>query len=142
VTVLSDLLSAQQPTDDVVQQFTLIEKHTRDSSSGLLRHGYDYSKKASWADPVTGASPEVWDRALGWYSMALVDVLQYIPEHHPGYRTIMGYYKQLMKALKKSADRCTGAWWLVMSQPGRDSTSPLSDHPLSASIVRSKPALC
>jgi len=113
-------LTPFQSIDDVVKQFTLIENHTRNSTSGLLKHGYDYSKTASWADPVTGASPEVWDRAQGWYAMALVDVLEYIPKDNAGHNTIVTYYTRLMLALKRSADPITGAWWLVMSQPGRE----------------------
>jgi unsaturated rhamnogalacturonyl hydrolase len=47
---------------DIGHQFELAWKHCRDAKTGLLRHGYDYSKQRPWADPVTGASPEVWDR--------------------------------------------------------------------------------
>lgn len=52
--------------DDIVLQFDTIEAHTRNKTSGLLAHGYDESKVAVWADPVTGAAPLVWDRAVGW----------------------------------------------------------------------------
>lgn len=52
--------------DDIVLQFDTIEAHTRNKTSGLLAHGYDESKAAVWADPVTGAAPLVWDRAVGW----------------------------------------------------------------------------
>lgn len=107
------------PLDDILLQFTLMHTHALQSSTGLLFHGYDYSKVAVWANPTTGASPEVWDRALGWWSMALVDILDYFPKSHPGYSTILGYYKQLAPALKNAVDPSTGAWWLVMSKPGK-----------------------
>lgn len=63
-----------QPTnqtawDDILLQLTLVHTHCIQSSTGLIYHGYDYSKKAVWANSVTGASPEVWDRALGWWGM-------------------------------------------------------------------------
>ena len=41
--------------------------------SGLYAHGYDESRRQSWADPVTGQSPALWSRALGWLGMALAD---------------------------------------------------------------------
>ncbi|KAK8248603.1 putative cell wall glycosyl hydrolase YteR [Phyllosticta capitalensis] len=65
---------------DVHKQFTLIHKHTYNETTRLLYHGYDGSEPASarrnWSDPETGASPYVWDRALGWWTMAAVDILE------------------------------------------------------------------
>ncbi|KAL7275922.1 hypothetical protein RUND412_001114 [Rhizina undulata] len=113
-----------QPTnttafDDIVKQFTLIETYTRNATSGLLHHGYDESKAAVWADPVTGSSPEVWDRALGWYLLALVDVLDYLPASHSGITALKGYFTRAVAAVKNAVDSSSGGWWLVMSQPGR-----------------------
>lgn len=102
--------------EDIVHQFDLIENHTRNKTSGLLVHGYDESKKAVWAHPVTGACPHVWDRAVGWYFMALVDVLQVYPKELPGYERLMGYLETLAVGLKKAQDE-SGGWWLVMDEP-------------------------
>lgn len=60
---------------DIALQFALMEENARQNATGLLYHGYDESKMAVWADSATGHSPCVWDRALGWFSMALVDVV-------------------------------------------------------------------
>lgn len=106
----------QTAWDDILLQFDLIEAHTRDNSSGLLFHGYDESFARSWANPVTGASPHVWDRAVGWYFVALLEVLDFFPKTHAGYSKIMGYYTSLAAALKKAQDT-SGGWWLVMDQP-------------------------
>jgi hypothetical protein len=32
-----------------------------------------------WADPVDGASPLVWNRAVGWYFVSLIEVLDVYP---------------------------------------------------------------
>jgi unsaturated rhamnogalacturonyl hydrolase len=48
-----------------------MEKHLKDPVSGLLFHGWDESKKQQWCDPVTGRSPEIWSRSMGWYAMAI-----------------------------------------------------------------------
>ncbi|KAK7606432.1 cell wall glycosyl hydrolase YteR [Phyllosticta paracitricarpa] len=65
---------------DVHKQFTLIHEHVYNETTRLLYHGYDGSEPASsrrnWSDPETGASPYVWSRALGWWTMAAVDVLE------------------------------------------------------------------
>lgn len=103
--------------DDIILQYDLIEKYTRNKTSGLLAHGYDESKVASWADPVTGAAPMVWDRAVGWYAMALVDTLDYFPKSHPGYARLLNYLRTLAVGLKKAQDPASGGWWLVMNEP-------------------------
>lgn len=54
--------TAEEVFKDIGLQYNLAWKHCQDNTTGLLRHGYDYSKRQVWADPVTGASPEVWDR--------------------------------------------------------------------------------
>ena len=103
--------------NDVVLQYDLIEKHCRNATSQLLVHGYDESKEASWANPTTGASPLVWDRAVGWYIMALVDALDYIPKSHAGYNKLLGYFTTLADGLVMSFDTSKNGWWLIMSQP-------------------------
>lgn len=61
--------------DDVYEQFRILYQHCG-QPSGLLAHGYDALHNHSWADPVTGASPIIWGRALAWYSLGLLNVLQ------------------------------------------------------------------
>jgi unsaturated rhamnogalacturonyl hydrolase len=105
---------------DILRQFTDLQLYALNHTSGLLDHGYDASHVAVWADPITGASPHVWDRALGWYTMALLDVLDYFPPSHVGYEIILGYFQALMPAVVNATDPETGGWWLVMDQPGRE----------------------
>ncbi|KAF2636995.1 glycosyl hydrolase-like protein family 88 [Massarina eburnea CBS 473.64] len=102
--------------NDIVLQFDLIEEHTRNTTSNLLKHGYDASKVAVWADPVTGECPHVWNRAVGWYFMALVEVLQVYPKDLPGYARLQGYLTTLADGVKKAQDT-SGGWWLVMDEP-------------------------
>lgn len=99
--------------DDIALQFDLIEKYCRNATTGLIVHGYDESKKAVWADPETGASPHVWNRALGWYAMALVDVLDYFPTDHPGHARLLVYLETLAAALVRHQG-LSGGYWLIM----------------------------
>ncbi|KAG0635067.1 cell wall glycosyl hydrolase YteR [Tuber brumale] len=101
---------------DIVLQFSLLEAHVRNCTTGLLKHGYDGGKSAVWADLDTGSAPLVWDRALGWYLMALVDVLDYFPRQDASSAVLIGYFVRAAAAVKIAADPNTGAWWLVMSQ--------------------------
>lgn len=102
----------QTAWDDVALQFDNIDERTR-RADGLLVHGYDESKKAVWADPVTGAAPLVWGRAVGWYFMALLEVMELFPKDHPAQERLLWYFRDLARGLKGSQDE-TGGWWNVM----------------------------
>ncbi|KAG5652545.1 hypothetical protein H0H81_004606 [Sphagnurus paluster] len=109
---------------DITSQFQLmyentVQNATAPNNTGLMYHGYDYSHKQAWASADRGHSPEVWDRAMGWYTMALVDVLEIIPSTNPGHSTILNILQTLAPRIRDAADPVTGAWWLVVTQPGR-----------------------
>ena len=105
--------------DDIIHQFTLIEKHTRDPQTGLLYHGWDESRSQAWADPGTGCSPNCWGRAIGWYVMALVDVLDYLPIDHAGRTSLISILQRLAEALVRFQDEATGLWYQVVDAADR-----------------------
>jgi unsaturated rhamnogalacturonyl hydrolase len=98
--------------EDVAKQFELIQKHALDSKTGLLYHGWDESKAMDWANKKTGTSPNFWSRSLGWYAMALVDVLDYFPKEHPKQVELVNYLNQLAVALAKVQHE-SGLWYQV-----------------------------
>ena len=106
--------------DDVVKQFLIVNKHTYNSETGLNYHGWDESKQQKWADPKTGCSPNYWGRAYGWYSMALVDVLDYLPLEHPGRVKILEILNQVASGIKKYQDPKSGLWYQVLDQGSRE----------------------
>lgn len=114
------LFDESETLDDVVKQLTLMEKHARDSETGLLYHGWNETKVQDWADPVTGCSPSFWGRAVGWYAMAAVDVLDFLPEEHAGRDSVVAIVQRLAEAVVKVQDETSGVWWQVMDQGGRE----------------------
>lgn len=106
--------------NDVVNQFVTVQKHTYNSETGLNYHGWDESKEQKWADPVTGCSPNYWGRAMGWYAMALVDVLDFIPQEHPGRVKILEILNKVASGIKKYQDPKTGLWYQVLDQGTRE----------------------
>ncbi|MBQ7358538.1 MAG: glycoside hydrolase family 88 protein [Lachnospiraceae bacterium] len=60
---------------DIFNQFANVVKFLRDEETGLYYHGYDSTKEIFWCDKETGRSKNFWLRALGWYSMGLLDTL-------------------------------------------------------------------
>jgi rhamnogalacturonyl hydrolase YesR/pectin methylesterase-like acyl-CoA thioesterase len=106
--------------DDVAHQIILIAKHTYDPKTGLYFHAWDESKEQKWANKVTGQSPNFWGRSMGWYMMALVDVLDFLPENHPQRPEIIGILKNLSKTLLKYQDKKSGLWYQVTDKPGAE----------------------
>ena len=106
--------------DDVINQFVWMEKHARDAKTGLLYHGWDESRQQKWAHPETGTSPEFWGRAMGWYAMALVDTLDFVPLTHPRRRELTGILGRLAEAIVKVQDPKTGVWWQVLDKGGQE----------------------
>tara|TARA_R110002049_G_scaffold993_2_gene7104 strand:- start:47438 stop:48673 length:1236 start_codon:yes stop_codon:yes gene_type:complete len=116
---IQDEAEKQKIYDDVVLQFDLIQKHSQDKNTGLLYHGWDESKAQEWANKETGNSPHFWSRAMGWYGMAMVDVLDFLPQDHPGRERLIGYLNEFAEALTKYQHE-TGLWYQVLDQGDRE----------------------
>lgn len=106
--------------DVVTHQITLIYEKTRDPKTGLLYHAWDESHKQKWSDPETGQSPHFWSRAMGWYVMAIVDVLDYLPEDHPQRGEIIDILKNTIDALIKVRDPQSGVWHQVLDMGNKE----------------------
>lgn len=142
-----------QKFDDIINQFVWMEKYSRDTKTGLLYHGWDESKLQGWANPVTGCSPEFWSRAMGWYIMGLVDVLDYIPANHTRRKELIAILNRLSVALIQYQDKKEGVWWQITNKGGKElnylesSSSAMFVYALSKAInnkyiaVQYKPAV-
>ncbi|MEV0275753.1 glycoside hydrolase family 88 protein [Streptomyces sp. NPDC050610] len=104
--------------DEAARQLTVYGGHLQESN-GLLKHAYDESGAAGWADEDTGRSSESWCRAVGWYSMAAVDVLDAIPADHPRRARLLTVLRRLAAGLEKYQDPATGRWFQVVDKGGR-----------------------
>lgn len=105
--------------DAAADQLLMMSTHMREAGSGLLRHGWDESKQMAWADKQTGLSPEVWARAMGWYSMALVDVLEEMPANDPKRADLVADARKTLTAVIHYQDPGSGLWWQVMEKGGQ-----------------------
>jgi rhamnogalacturonyl hydrolase YesR/lysophospholipase L1-like esterase len=107
--------------DDIINQFVYAYRHTHDDRTGLLVHGWDESRQQRWADPATGKSEHFWGRSLGWFGMALVDVLDFIPVEHPRRDTLLIMLRELSSTMLKFRDPATCTWYQIVDMGGRDS---------------------
>lgn len=104
-----------QRLGDVTRQFMLCEKHTKDPASGLLYHAWDEQATQPWCDPKTGLSENFWGRSLGWYVMALVDVLELLPAGHRDYAELVRILMDTLEALSRYQDAGSGVWYQVVN---------------------------
>ena len=109
---------------DVIRQFVVCARHTYDPATGLYRHAWDEARKQPWADKKTGQSPHTWGRAMGWYAMALVDALEFIPKHEPGREEVMDILDNVVTQIARWQDKESGLWYQVIDQPEREGNFP------------------
>lgn len=106
--------------DDILNQFTVVEEKTYEPRCGLYAHACDESRSVFWADPHTGRSLNIWGRACGWYSMALADTLDFIPEEREDVRAqLIAFLNKLMENVVKYQDS-EGCWYQVMDNRRSD----------------------
>ena len=103
-------------TNTAVFQTLLLASHVYDNPSHLLKHAWDYYKIKPWANTTTGASGEVWSRGMGWYAMALVDILKYTPTGHPKFNQLRSLLDSVAIGIKNNQDPVTGLWYQVVNK--------------------------
>ncbi|MCH3907311.1 MAG: glycoside hydrolase family 88 protein [Sphaerochaeta sp.] len=116
----SQFTNDTQGMDDVVTQLVTTFHTLRDPKTGLLYHAYDESRGMRWSDPKTGLSPHFWGRAMGWYGMAVLDVLDYLPKDHPGRSALGDIIRSYISAIRKVQDPESGMWYQVLDQGKRE----------------------
>jgi len=115
----SVMFDEQSAFDDIINQFVVAYRQTVDPATGLCYHVWDESRAQLWADSATGHSPSFWGRSMGWYMMALVDVLDFVPAGHPRRAELIGILRDLSAALLRFRDPDTKLWYQVVDRGGR-----------------------
>lgn len=101
--------------DTACNQVITIYEKTLDPATGLLMHAWDESRSQKWCDPLTGRSHYPWSRSMGWYIMAIEDILEYLPENHPQRKQLIEILQKTCKALVRVRDPKTGLWFQVLN---------------------------
>lgn len=131
------------PTSDwnlITKQFTISWNQLYNSEKGLLYHAFTANPKdnasSAWAGISNTSGSEVyhsaafWGRAMGWYFLALVDVLEQMPSNNSNRATLIGYLEQLAAGLAKYQDG-TGCWYQVVDEKDES----LTDNYLESSCT-------
>ena len=112
--------TTQSIYDDAVNQLNITYQRTLDPKTGLNRHAYDETRKTFWADKETGLSQHCWGRAQGWFTMALIEVLDALPENYARRGEVIDLLKKDFDAILKWQDKKSGLWYQVMDSPKRE----------------------
>jgi len=108
---------ASYTADEATKQLMVYYRHLLNPANGLLKHAWDESRKASWANKSTGQAPETWCRAEGWFGMAAIEVLENIPKTHPNRPAIVKIVHDLANAYARFQDPKSGRWFQVVDKP-------------------------
>lgn len=106
--------------DDAVNQLKITYQRTLDPETGLNRHAYDETRNTFWADQETGLSQHCWGRAQGWYTMALIEVLDALPQDYTWRSEVIDLLVKDFDAILKWQDKKSGVWYQVMDSPERE----------------------
>lgn len=106
--------NVEKAYDDIAGQIMRTGSHTFDPATGLWKHAWDATLSQFWADKNTGCSRHTWARALGWYAMAITEVLDYMPEDNNHHTELTTLLNKVMQAVVKYQDHESGVWYDVM----------------------------
>lgn len=104
---------------DTMRQIRNVRKYMFDEDKKLLYHGLDCSKTAFWADSETGLSKNFWLRAIGWFTVALADIIGYLDDGDDR-QELCGIFREVIEGISQYADPATGMYWQVVDQGGRE----------------------
>lgn len=107
--------------DDIVMQFENVRKYMFNEEKKLYYHGYDASKSIFWADPQTGLSKNFWLRAMGWYIVALIEVIELLPyDYSPKTKIMIPLLQEMVDGLLRYQDQKSKLFYQIVDQGGRD----------------------
>lgn len=125
--------------DLIVKQFTILRNMCWNPTDKLPYHAFaadggtnSTSHSDTWAglsstSPYVFHSASYWGRAVGWYFLALVDILEQMEKANlsssTGYTTLKGYLAETADGLKARQDKTTGGWYQILDEKSTYSAS-------------------
>jgi rhamnogalacturonyl hydrolase YesR len=100
--------------DDAVDQITKTDLRTYDEATRLWKHAWDETHSIFWANPNTGLSQHTWARALGWFTMAMVEILDALPEDYEPRQKVISLFQRAMTSVVEYQEPTSGVWYDVL----------------------------
>ena len=109
----------ERVSKQAIHQAYLMYENIQDKDTKLLYHAWDYSRTAEWADKDTGLAPEFWGRAMGWYVVALLDMMEYMDADSEDYKRFAEIEKEVLGAVWNVRDKESCLWYQVLDKGDR-----------------------
>jgi unsaturated rhamnogalacturonyl hydrolase len=105
---MGKLTGQQEYFDDAVKQITQFADKMFDRQKGLWMHG--------WVESMTVHPEFHWARANGWAAVAVAELLDVLPENHPGRPKVLEIYRAHIRGLAERQGR-DGRWHQLLDRP-------------------------
>lgn len=97
-------VTAEEIYSTITSRISWVASNMRDSETGLYHHGWNGSK----------GNGQFWGRGIGWYAVALVDIIDMMPAGS-NKNTLIGYLDELYDGMLAYQDADTGMWYNVVN---------------------------
>lgn len=104
---------------DIINQFKNVRKIMFNEDAKLFYHGYDSSKEMFWADKDTGLSKNFWLRSIGWFTVGLIDVYDYMEKCDEA-NVIKDIFTETISGILQYLDKDSNMFYQVPNFPGRE----------------------
>lgn len=103
--------------NDIISQFKNVKKYMYNEDKGLYYHAFDEAKQQPWCNKETGLSPNFWLRSMGWFLMALVDVMDNMSiEIFELYKELEAIFKEAVAGILTYQDPETKLFYQVIDR--------------------------
>ena len=110
----------------VYDRFAWVAETMYDSTTELYHHGWNVS--------ASNANGHFWGRGIGWYAMALVDVIGMMPANYQ--QQMKPYLTKLFDGMLQYQDANTGMWYNVVNR-GTDLSKNILETSVSSMMAYS-----
>jgi len=116
--LMGELKNDYTMLNEAVNQILLHANHLLDLEEKLYYHGWDENGDRTWADPVTHRSPCLWSRGNGWALLAILEVIECLPQGFPKKQLLISMVQDQIKRIVYYQDNETGMWYTIIDKKG------------------------
>jgi unsaturated rhamnogalacturonyl hydrolase len=104
---------------DLLMQIKNVRKYMFDEKAKLFYHGLDCSKSIFWADKETGLSKNFWLRAIGWFTVSMVDIISIVDDESTK-SEITEIFRETIDGILQYRDKESGMYYQVVNMGERE----------------------
>lgn len=98
---------------DIFAQIKNVRKYMFDAEKRLYYHGWDCSRAAFWCDKTSGCSANFWLRSIGWFLVAMADIIEICAED-AAWEGITDIFRESIDGIAAYMDETSHMFWQVV----------------------------